>query len=172
MGLDCQPNLSEAERDFPKMFSRLFQTTKAFSYAVTLALLLQPSVLGCALGCASVTRALSQHECHASNLSPDNSEASASISAEHACCHSLKSTQHESVSQELVKMSAMMPCCVAGQPSVPAVKQRAVTDKANTNLNEKAATCLAVEFRATTFTLQARLPDRGGTYLRCCTLLV
>jgi len=155
------------------MLSRLFQTTKALSCAVTLALLLQPGLLGCVFGCARAAALLSQHEGHAANLSRDASETSASMSAEHACCHRAKSAQREAISQEIVnKLAEVMPCCSAGQTSVPAIKQRAIADKANADSGAKAATPFAVELRATPVIKQTCLPDRGGTYLRCCTLLI
>ena len=162
----------EAGRGFEAMLSRLFQTTKALSCAVTLALLLQPGLLGCVFGCARAATTLTQHEGHPANLSPDVSETSASMSAEHACCHRSKNTQREAISQGLVKLAGVMPCRLAEQTSVPAVKQRAVTDQAKADSDAKTATPFAVRLRATLFTKQARLPDRGGTYLRCCTFLI
>jgi pyruvate-ferredoxin/flavodoxin oxidoreductase len=79
----------------------------------------------------------------------------------------------EAVSQELVQIAEMMPCCLlAGRIIVPAVKQPATTDKASANSNEKVLNSFHFEFHALPLFSQARLPDRGGTYLRCGVLLI
>ena len=157
------------------MLLRLFQTTKALCCAVTLALLLQAGGLGCALGCARAAMVINQHECHASasNTSPDAPVVSTSFSAEHACCHRPTSKHREAVSQELVQITEITTCCLlADRIIVPAVKQPATTDKAHANSNEKVSNSFHFEFRAIPLFSQARLPDRGGTYLRCRVLLI
>lgn len=157
------------------MLLRLLQTTKALCCAVTLALLLQAGGLGCALGCARAATVINQHECHAStsNTSHDAPVVSASFSAEHACCHRSTSKRREAVSQELVQIAEMTQCCLLADRIIfRAVKQPATTDKASANSNEKLSNSFHFEFRALPIFSQARLPDRGGTYLRCRVLLI
>jgi hypothetical protein len=157
------------------MLSKFLQVTKAVSYVVTLMLILQLSGLGCALGCAKAATVTSQHECHDSDSksAPATPVVSASVSAEHACCHSSTSARSETLPSELVRMAETMPCCLlASQIAVVAVKQSATIEKTTTLVKEKVPASLNIEFRAMPLAGRARLPDRGGTFLRCCVLLI
>jgi hypothetical protein len=161
------------------MLLRLFQITKAVCYMVTLALLLQPGGLGCALACARTSSITNQHECHVStsNSAPSTHVTNAAILVEHACCHSSTSEHREAVSPQPIKIfhhvAEMMPCCVlAIQMVIPAVKQRTTADKTSVPTKEKVSTPLSVEFRDVPLIKQGRLPDRGRTFLRCCVLLI
>jgi hypothetical protein len=161
------------------MLSRLFQTTKAICCAVMLALLVQAGGLGCALGCARAASITNSQECHtaASNLAPATQTVSSTISSDHACCHRANDERREMPSaipaETFHPVAGMMPCCVlAGQALIPSVKQSAATDKDSTLTQERVPVRLNVEFRVAPLTTQALFPDRGGTYLRCCVLLI
>ncbi|HKC62349.1 MAG TPA: hypothetical protein VKB86_01870 [Pyrinomonadaceae bacterium] len=159
------------------MLLRLFQTSKAICCAVTLVLLLQAGGLGCALGCARASSFANKQECHAASNPASATQTAATIYTDHACCHRSKGEPRETPSatpaETFYPVARMMQCCVlAGQTLLLAAKQSAAADKSSTLIQEKASTRLDVEFHVTPLTVQALLPDRGATYLRCCVLLI
>ena len=161
------------------MLPRLFQNTKAICCAVTLVLLWQAGGLGCALGCASMASATNPQECHTATLNnaPATQTVNATVSSDHACCHRSKEEPREKPSaipaETFHPVAGTMPCCaLAGQILLPSLKQSAAADKDSTLTQERAPVQLKAEFRVSALNAQPILPDRGGTYLRCCVFLI
>lgn len=159
------------------MSYRIIQSTKAMSVAVVFALLWQPGVLGCVLGCASAAPVVSQKECHRSTPSPPSSttEISAASSAEHNCCHIPPGGRRDSEGSvnPFHRVAAMMPCCLNGDEIViPAVRQSATTEESSAIAAERLTTPVDLEFRDAPVVGHTWLPDRGGIYLRCHSLLI
>jgi hypothetical protein len=157
----------------------LSQSYKVICCAVALALLLQAGGGGCALSCAQAASVTNQQECRASTSNGAHAAqvVNASISTEHACCRNSRNVRLKIVRTDpfntFHRVLEMMPCCLlASRMVIPAIRQSAAADKASSTADEKISIPPDIEFRAAPLTGRARIQDRGGTFLRCCVLLI
>ncbi len=138
-------------------------------------LVLWLSGLGCALGCAPHVSAASLSESSAAEQKLGPADGAADLScSEHACCHRLKVDRGELPLEAVPPPTSIMACCLlAGQAADPARKSR-VGDKLNFALTAAALPALpkAATSAASPAARRQYLPDRGGTYLRCCVFLI
>jgi hypothetical protein len=140
-----------------------------------LALALWLGGIGCLVGCGTAVFAAPAGEPHVISASQDTGATeSCPLSAGHDCCRRAKSVRDGTASLETLPQSIpTMGCCpLAGQSADPVRKTR-LTDAPP----EVAGSKLLPTSHTGTYIIaeppgRRRVPDRGGTYLRCCVFLI
>ncbi len=129
--------------------------------------------LGCVLGCAPGAFAAEERD------AASESNASTAVSCtEHACCQTSPRTTREkpdtktaSLEPHPVVTGAMSCCALAGQTADTARKSPVDGGVAPVPI-ARTLFVPSADLTATSFAQQTWLPDRGGTYLRCCVFLI
>jgi hypothetical protein len=159
--------------------------------ALALAVALWMAGAGCMLGCENMSSAAAASDHHVTANAPDivaSGEACASMHS-HDCCakraskstksqtskdHSTANvrTHHAIVSESVATSSAIMDCPLAVNATAALSKPR--PDQSSTALLATGALpAVSNSFEQTiSFARPLRLPNRGHTYLRCCTFLI
>lgn len=121
-------------------------------------------LVGCEMSASAATSAGSQ-------VSQESE--SCSMGAGHACCHAQRNDGQKPRAGTPFQLNDSMTCCpLAGQSAVAVSKTR-VADTLDIALTPDKA-LLAPVIPASTEWASGKMhvPDRGGTYLRCCVFLI
>jgi hypothetical protein len=121
-------------------------------------------LVGCEMSASGATSAAAQ-------VSQETE--SCSMGAGHACCHAEKRENHNPRAETPTQSNDSMACCpLAGQSAV-AVNKKRVTDTLDLALTpDRALPAFIIPVLGWSSSVKTRVPDRGGTYLRCCVFLI
>ena len=128
--------------------------------------------LGCVLGCAPGVFA-------ADGLTAvDKTGASAVAShSEHACCQAAVGKGSEqpgrkAASLEQHRLVTILQCCPLAGQTIDVTRKSLVNAGAAPAFTTRVSFAPTAFLTVSSFRHQAQLPDRGGTYLRCCVFLI
>ncbi len=121
-------------------------------------------LVGCEMGASAATNPGAQ-------VSQESE--SCSMDAGHACCHAQSSDDEKTRADTPTQSNDSMKCCpLAGQSAVAAGKSR-VADTLDIALTpDKARLAPVIPASTGWLSKSTHVPDRGGTYLRCCVFLI
>ncbi len=119
--------------------------------------------LGCLIGCETSMAA----EDKANSQTAAEAE-SCAVSSEHDCCRKVDDTANVDIIPLATNINCFQPSGISADPA------RKITAHDLTNVVVQSGLPLLPELRVSTPTPlhRSRLPDRGGTRLRCCVFLI
>jgi hypothetical protein len=133
-----------------------------------LALVLWLGGVACLVGCEMSASAATSAGAQVSQESE-----SCSMSAGHACCHAQRNDGQKPRAGTSSQLNDSMTCCpLAGQPAAAVSKTRVADTLAIALTPDKALPAPASPASTGWLSGKTHVPDRGGTYLRCCVFLI
>ena len=148
-----------------------FPITMMTRRLAALALVLWLGGVGCLLGCELTPVVLASDE----SGTADQETLSCPAAAKGDCCHSqpAQGDGERRIALTAPRTASEMSCCpLAGQSAVVVGKPRLADAPALTFTSSSFLIAPRVGTRDASFAARQRVPDRGSTYLKCCTFLI
>ncbi len=152
------------------MRSAFSLTSKSVRHFCIIALALWVAGVGCLVSCGA-------HDVQAVPTTRQTDEAVSC--SHHACCQMERESDDTSAGVSSTEQPAPIPtgasmsCCpLAGLPTTEASKRRVTDENAAALTIHRASVMPRADARSLSPAERFYLPDRGGTYLRCCVFLI